>query len=365
MKFTIDTAAFAEAALFAAKAINTRPPNPVLSGLLIEAVEGTLRLSGFDYTISNRTTVAADVMAPGHALVSGRMLTDILSKLPKSKPVTLELDGSKVTLSSGRANYQLAAMPYEQFPDMPELPAIAGTVNGSLFADAVSSVAGAASTDDALAFLTAIFITTDGNKITMQATDRYRMAQRIIDWAPTNPAASQRWLIKAKTLVEVSKLAAGELTLMASDSMVGFRTGNRATTTLMTEGDYPKISSLFPDYTPNMIVADQSTIVETVDRVALVAEANTSVRLASADGELTIDAGTGEGAQGMEIMDAELTGDNINAAFNPGYLSWALKTVHTNTVNLGFTDPRKPCLVTPTDDTDLKILVMPIRLPGK
>lgn len=365
MKFTIDTAAFAEAALFAAKAINARPSNPVLSGIRIEASQGVLRLSGFDYEVSNRTTVAAEVYEPGHVLVSGRMLTDILSKLPKSKPVTLELDGAKVTLTSGRANYRLSAMAFGDFPDMPELPAAVGTVDGELFADAIGSVIGAASTDDALAILTGILVSSEGSQLTLQSTDRYRLAQRVIDWAPADPASTHRWLIKAKTMADIAKLANGELMLLASAEMVGFRTGNRVTTTLVIEGDFPKIGSLFPDHTPNNTIADRADLAQIVDRVSLVAERNTPVRVAGAGGEITIDAGTGEDAQGQETMDADIEGEDITAAFNPGYLSWALKTIPTNTVKLGYSHPSKPCLITPTDDTDLRILIMPIRLPGK
>lgn len=365
MKFTIDTSAFAEAALFAGKAISARPVSPVLSGLLIEAVEGTLRLSGFDYEVSNRTTTAAEVESPGHVLVSGRMLTDILSKLPKSRPVTLELDGNKVTLTSGRANYRLSAMPFEDFPDMPVLPAVVGAVNGELFADAIGSVAGAASTEDTLAILTGILITSEGDQLTLQSADRYRLAQRIIEWSPADPSTSQQWLIKAKTMADIAKLAAGELTIMASENMVGFRAGNRATTTLTIEGDFPKVGSLFPDYTPNNTIADRAALTEIIDRVALVAERNTPVRVAGTDGELTIDAGTGEDAQGMEVMDADLEGDDITAAFNPHYLSWALKTIPTATVKLGYVTAAKPCHITPTDGTDLRILIMPVRIPSQ
>lgn len=365
MKFTIDTPTFAEAAVFAAKAINARPVTPVLSGIRIEAAAGVLRLAGFDYEVSNRTTAAAEVTTPGHVLVSGRMLTDILSKLPKSRPVTMELDGNKVTLTSGRASYRLSAMQFDDFPEMPELPAAAGTVDGELFADAITSVAGAVATEDALPILMSVYITTDGNRMTFQSTDRYRLAQRVIDWAPADPTIGYKWLVKAKTLADVAKLAAGELQVMANDSMLGFRTGNRATTTLTVEGDFPKIGSLFPDHTPNNTIADRAQLAEIVARVSLVAERNTPVRIVSDGGELTIDAGTGEDAQGLEAMDAELEGDPITSAFNPGFLGWALKTIPTTTVRLGYSHPSKPCHITPTDDTDLRILIMPVRLPGQ
>jgi DNA polymerase-3 subunit beta len=89
MKFTITADALADAAGFAAKAISARPPVPVLSGLLIEAQQGGLRISGFDYERSARTQVAADVTDPGTVLLQGKMFTDIIRKFGK-KLVTVD-----------------------------------------------------------------------------------------------------------------------------------------------------------------------------------------------------------------------------------------------------------------------------------
>ncbi|MCW2132926.1 DNA polymerase III subunit beta [Arthrobacter sp. VKM Ac-2550] len=363
-KIRIDSTTFAEAAVFAAKAISPRPATPVLSGLLIEAAEGTIRLSGFDYEVSNRITAPAEVLDAGHVLVPGRMLTDILSKLPKNRPVEVTVDGTRVSITSGKAKYTLSTMPAAEFPAMPELPAKAGTVDGHAFAAAVAQVAGTAANDDTLPILAAVHVVAEGKELRLSATDRYRLAERTIPWEPVDPETSFAWLIKSKTLVDVSKLAAGELQVLSADDKVGFRNGNRATTSLTVDGDYPKISALFPDNTPINVTVNRAMLADVVSRVSTVAERNTPLRLQVRDGEIELDAGTGEDAQGREFMDCELDGDPITAAFNPAYLEHALKTMPTETVIIGFTASPKPAVITPTDDTDLRHLLMPVRLPG-
>src|SRR6478735_8974740 len=102
MKFTLTADALADAAAYASKGISPRPPVPVLSGLLIEAQQGGLRISGFDYEKSARTQVAADVTEPGTVLLQGRMFTDIIRKFGR-KTVTVSVDERRATLTSGSA----------------------------------------------------------------------------------------------------------------------------------------------------------------------------------------------------------------------------------------------------------------------
>ena len=80
MKFQVNRDVFSEAVSFAVKLLPQRTTLPILSGVLIEATEGSLVLSSFDYEVSARTEIAAQVDEPGRVLVSGRLLADIASR---------------------------------------------------------------------------------------------------------------------------------------------------------------------------------------------------------------------------------------------------------------------------------------------
>jgi len=89
VKFRVERDVLAEAVTWAARGLPTRPPVPVLAGVLLEADgAGTLTLSAFDYEVSARVSVAADVGEGGTVLVSGRLLADISRNLP-AKPVEI------------------------------------------------------------------------------------------------------------------------------------------------------------------------------------------------------------------------------------------------------------------------------------
>ncbi|MFJ3957315.1 DNA polymerase III subunit beta [Arthrobacter sp. NPDC090010] len=374
MKFRVERDVLAEAVSWTARSLSPRPPVPVLSGLLLKAEHGTLSLSSFDYETSARLEIPAEIREEGTILVSGRLLADICRSLP-SAPVDIETDGSKVTLSCRRSSFHLATMPESEYPALPVLPDSSGIVDGASFAQAVSQVIIAASKDDTLPILTGVRLEFEDDLITFLATDRYRLAMKEIPWAPSTPGQSLSALVKAKTLNEVAKTLAGsgelKLAITQDDSrLIAFESAGRATTSLLVDGDYPKIRSLFPDTTAIHAVVSTSELVEAVRRVSLVAERNTPVRLAFTDGQVSLDAGTGEDAQASEELEARLEGEEITVAFNPGYLIEGLSVIETKFVRFSFTSAPKPAMLTAQadldgeDSDDYRYLVMPVRLPN-
>lgn len=374
MKFSVDRDVLAEAVTWTARSLSPRPPVPVLSGLLLKAGSGTVSLSSFDYEISANLQFAADVAEEGTVLVSGRLLADICRSLP-SAPVEIATDGAKITLSCRNSRFNLATMPENDYPELPALPPIGGVVDGGAFAQAVSQVIIAASRDDTLPILTGVRIEFEGETMTLLSTDRYRLAMRELTWRPSSAGLSTSVLVKARTLNEVARTlgSGGDLSIALSETneLIGFESGGRRTTSLLVDGDYPKIRSLFPDATPIHASVRTADLIEAVRRVSLVAERNTPIRMAFTEGTLALDAGTGEDAQASEAIEATLTGEPITVAFNPHYLSEGLGAFTTDHVRFSFTTPPKPAVVSAQQDadgeelTDYRYLLMPVRLPNQ
>lgn len=373
MKFSVEKDVLAEAVSWTARSLSQRPPSPVLSGILITATSGTVSLAGFDYEISAHLEIAADVAEEGTILVSGKLLAEICRSLPQAT-ATIETDGTKVTLTCGRSRFHLATMPVAEYPELPVLPEVTGVVDGEAFAHAINQVIVAASKDDTLPILTGVKMEIEDDLITFLATDRYRLAMREVHWKPSTPGISTSALVKAKTLNEVAKTlgAAGELKIALSEGneLIGFESGSRRTTSLLVDGDYPKIRSLFPENTPIHATVKTSSLIEAVRRVAVVAERNTPVRLSFTGGQLSLDAGTGEDAQAEEAIEAQIDGEEITVAFNPAYLSEGLNAFNSEFVRFSFTSAPKPAMMTAqssldgSDSDEYRYLVMPVRLPS-
>ena len=275
MKFRVERDVLAEAVTWAARGLPNRPPVPVLAGVLLEAVEdGTLTLSAFDYEVSARITVAAEVAEAGTVLVLGRLLADISRNLP-ARPIDVATDGNKVQVTCGSSRFSLLMMPSDDYPTLPSSPAPTGTIAGDVFTQAVAQVSIAADRGDTLPILTGVRVEIEGDKVTLLATDRYRLAMRELTWNPEATDASHVALVPARTLSDTAKAlgAAGsvEIALGSSaggDGLIGFEAGQRRATTRLLDGEYPKVTSIFPSSVDTESVIETSALVEAVKRVS-------------------------------------------------------------------------------------------------
>ena len=384
MRFRVERDVLAEAVGWTARTLPARPPVPVLAGVLLEADgAGSLHLSSFDYEVSARIEVPAEVAEPGRALVSGRLLADIARSLP-GRPVEVVQDGAKLAVTCGASRFSLLTMPVDEYPALPSMPDTIGSVAGDVFTEAVAQVTVAASRDETLPVLTGVRVEIEGDTLTLLATDRYRLAVRELPWRSSTPGASAVALVRARTLSDVAKaLGGGDVTVaLATDApggaqrgasgagLVGFEAGGRRSTSLLVDGDYPKVRALFPADAPVVAVVSAPALLEAVRRVALVAERNTPVRLSFTQGQVVLEAGQGEDAQASEAIEAVLDGEDLSIAFNPQFLLDGLQALGTPFVRLSFTLPTKPAVLTGQADAEAepderyRYLLMPVRMAG-
>lgn len=378
MKFRIDRDTLADAVAWTARSLPNRPSVPVLAGLLLQTADNQLTLAGFDYETSTRASLPADVFDDGQVLVSGRLLAEIVKALPH-QPVDISLDGSKVQVVCGSARFSLQTMPVDEYPQLPEMPTASGTVKADVFATAVAQASAAAGRDEMLPLLTGVRLELEHETISLMATDRFRASLRDLDWFPESSDLSARALVPARVLGETARALAssGDVTIAVSagdtgDGMIGFEgtvgNGLRRTTTRLLEGDFPRVRQLFAAQADTVAYVGTQTFVDAVKRVALVAERNTPVRLTFSEGQVLLEAGSGDEAQASESIEATIEGNDISIGFNPTYLLEGLSVMSEPVVHLAFTQHTKPAAMSGVSevgadpDGAFRYLIMPVRL---
>ena len=205
VKFRVERDVLAEAVAWAARSLPARPPVPVLAGLLLEATRRRpagavrLRLRGLGPGRGRRPTWPRRAR-PGVRPAAGRHLPQ-----PAGRPVEIATDGVQVIVTCGSSRFTLLTMPVEEYPALPEMPTAAGTLGGDAFAAAVAQVAIAAGRDDTLPVLTGVRMEIEGDRVTLAATDRYRLAVRELSWKPEQADLSAVALVPASTLADTAK----------------------------------------------------------------------------------------------------------------------------------------------------------------
>ena len=376
MRFTVQRDAFAEAVAWAARALPTRPVIPVLAGLLLRASGDRLTLACFDYEVSARVSIPAQVTEPGTALVPGRLLLEITRSLP-GQPVRIGDDPDGVVMTCGEAAFTLVTLPPDEYPALPDLPQLAGTVEPEDLAVAIGQVTPAASKDDTLPLLTAVNLELAGETMTLAATDRYRLAVRDLGWTPAAGQQPAVALVPARVLADAARMMTagtpvrimlregGGESAAADGAMIGFESGERRLTTRLLAGEFPRYRERFPVLFGCVADLPAEAFAEAVRRVSLVAERGTPVQLTFAGNRVTVAASTQGQARARESLPARFSGDEPDIAFSPHYLLDGVVAATTGTqpggpgadddngdqtaaaaVRIQFTSASKPAVIT-------------------
>ena len=363
----------ADAVSWASRTLPTKSTQPLLTGMHLVAEKSGLTLSGSDADVSARANLKADVIETGTVLIPGRLLADITRSLP-SATIDFSVEGNRAQITCGRSSFTIPTMPEAEYPPLPTMPGVSGTISGTDFATAISQVAIAASRDETLPAFTGVKIDVEGAVITLAATDRYRLAVRELNWSPTSTSLSTHALIPAKFLSESSKsLAHSEAISIAfataNEGLVGIEGAGRQTTSRLLAADFPKYRTLLPTESTTVAQISTSALVESVKRVSLVLEREAPIRITFANGEAIVTGGGGSGelAEAKEFIECTLTGDELTIAFNHQFLLDGLNAIDSAIAVVSMTTPIRPAVISgATDfgaqpDDSFKYLLMPIR----
>ena len=422
---TVDRKALLEAGKGVSASLPTRPAAPVLAGIVLEAADGHLTLSAWNYDHATRDRIPAETTTPGRLLVHGRLLHDLLKKLDADR-VTLFAEGSKLIVQAGPTLYTLQTLPVEDYPQLPALPTGGGWVNAPALVAAIKRVIVSVGRDDTIPMLTGVHITAEGSTLTLAGTDRFRLATAEIAWIPDDPAAGSwtallpakflkavttRWAktsgdlrltwqadtdtetrAEATALQELQELEArmwhghpdvvkkreaaqqrtkARIEAERRAAIAGLAFGEQHTTGRCLHGEFVRYRSLFPKQNTGA-VADTKALLAGVERVALVADRTSPIRLSFDGTAVLLEAGAGDEAQASETVPASWPGETpLVASFNPGFLIDGLKTLGTPYVRIGFTTAAKPAVLTAhhnltaNDHDGYRYLMMPLRTPGQ
>ena len=386
MKIRVERDTLADAVAWVARSLPNRPTAPILAGLLMNASGDEVTLSSFDSTTSAQVTMPAEVTDEGTVLVSGRLLNEIARSLP-NEPVEMVADHTQVELTCGSARFSLQTLPVDEYPTLPEMPTQTGLVDASVFEKSVSQVVIAAGRDALLNVFTGVRVEINGDRLSLLATDRYRMALKELTWQPSSPDIEGAVLVPGRVLADTAKSLTSGKTVTVSlsttesegEGLVGFigegAKGRREATTRLLNQAFPKVRHLMDVVGTVTVRVPTADLLAAVKRVSLVAERNTPLRMLIEDEHIALEAATGDQAHASEAIEAQVdvVGEekSIEAAgFNPHYLLDALGALDAPYAHFSFTAPGKPCLITglATIDGDqlfdYRHVIMLMRLPN-
>lgn len=352
------------------RAVSTRTSVQILSGILLEAGAGELRVAATDMELSLRATLAAQIEGDGAIVLPGKTLVDIVRLLP-SDEVAIEHrpTESVVHVTSGSAAYTLHTYNPEDFPRLPDVASVQTfAVEREALLETIQRVARAASRDESRPVLTGILVQFAGGRLTMAATDSYRLAVKETELGGSAPDLEA--IVPSRALQELARIATAgdsvEVGVHENQVVMGTGAGDGGgywLTTRRIDGQFPNYRQLLPEQFEHELTIPRSEVLDVVRRASVMIQRATPLQLRFVEGELTVIARTHEVGESKESMPVAFTGEALEIGFNADFLREGLESVDGDDVRFKLISPLRPAVLQ-GDGDEFTYLVMPIRLPG-
>ena len=369
------------------RAVSTRPNHPVLANIKIEATTEPeqITLTGFDLSLGIQASFGARVEEEGILTLPAKLLNDIIAKLP-SGDITLDDEAGEnlVTIASASGRYQVRGMGAEEFPELPSIEdGETNQLSATAFIDGLKGSLVACSQDETKQILTGVYLKVEPERLEFAATDGHRLG--IVEVYPTETEApdetdentisatetvgSFEVTVPAKALRELEKMLASRqekdrLELQLEQGQVVFAWGDQKLTTRTLEGKYPDYRLLIPKQFQRQITLDRKQLLSSLERIAILADQANLVKFSidSSKGEISLSVEAADRGSGRESLAAQISGTDLDIAFNVKYLMDGLKTLPTQEIVINLNGPLEPVILTPLGGLKMTYLVMPVQL---
>ncbi len=380
MKVVCNTDVFSKKLALVTRGVSSRSTIQLLGGVLVEAGDGAIRLSGTDMELSVQTSTEAEVSEDGRVVIPARIFNDVVRSLPGGQ-LSLEHDsaGGTVKLAAGENEYSIRAYAAEDYPQLPTFEDEGSfTMSGEMLVDTVEKVSRSYSRDETRPVLTGILISFEDSKVKMVTTDSYRLSIKETELATTFDG-SREAIIPARAMQEVGRIFSGSdeerIEVALSENQALFRIGDVLLGTRLIDGNFPEYKRLLPTTFEREISVPREELIGTLRRVNLFAQRQTPpvpVSLAFSEGAVEVIVRSPEIGEAHEKLTASSEND-FSISFNPGYLLDGVSSVDTDQVMFKFNEALKPGLIVPGPkdgnggeaDTDFLYLIMPMRDPSQ
>jgi DNA polymerase-3 subunit beta len=311
-----------------------------------------------------RVPLDADVEQGGSVLLPAKIAPELIRALNgETVELSAEADG-RVLVSSGSSSYTLYGLPVDEFPQLPEIDhEQVFETDSAVFGDVVGRIKRAASRDESRPVLTGALVRFESDRITMAATDSYRLAVAEAPLTKAPPEALEA-IIPIKALEEVVRIAGsdGALSVAIGEGLVTFGIDGIWLSVRRIEGQFPNFTALKPDGVEQSATIAKDELLEVVRRVGIVVRQNTPVRVELAPGQLSLQARTADVAEGAESIPVAATGtETIEIGFNHEFLRDGIESVPGDEVKLSLISSLRPALLESVDGT-FWYVIMPIRI---
>jgi len=344
--------------------VAVKPPIPILSNVLIEALDDQLIVSTTDLTVSMRCYVEAKVIEEGAIALPARRFFQLVRELT-SPQVKISAQTNEIAeITTGTSVFKINGMSKMEFPSLPDLtgsPEL--TLTRSNLKEMLSKTAFSAAREDSRYMLNGVQLQIANQKVTLIGTDGKRLSKTFANIA-IDPSVTGSYVIPLKAVEEMIKMldeSDAEIHLTLAHDKISLESGHLTLITKLLSGQYPDVERVIPAKLGQNLTIHREELMSLLRQISLfTSETSSSVRFSFETGQLHLTAMSSDIGEGRVSMPVDYAGPKLEIAFNPYFFLDILRHSKEETVHFGLNDPHSPGLI--TDSTQALFVIMPMRL---
>lgn len=369
MKFSCEKALLQSAVMTAGRVVAAKSSILALEGVLVEAEDQGLRISGYNLETGIVTNVEANVEKKGAIVLPSRLFSEIIRKLPDDV-VAVSAEGNSVHISCGPTSFDIMGSSAEEFPELPTVDVGNNIVmtQGDL-RSMISRVIFAVSDNESRPIHTGALFEVAENELTMVAVDGYRLALRRESIASSS-APSFSFVVPGAALNEVEKICTDSdenVSVTGGDRHITFEIGSTVLVARRLEGSFLNYRQTIPQNNNVVLEVNTSDLQISIDRASLIIndKLKSPLRCKFEDGVLSITSKTAIGSA-FDTCPVDGDGKGLEIGFNNRFLMDAVKAAPADRVRMELNTSTSPCLLLPAEGekNNFLYMVLPVRLPS-
>ncbi len=369
MKFICNTKELSTACNNVIRAVSAKVTIPTIEGILIECGSNTLSLTGYDFEFGINTILSVDVIEPGAIVINAKVLCDIIRKLSETE-VTIETNGTSVSIVSGAAQYNITGIDAEDYPELPSVN------NGKkieldqklIYSMISQTIFAVADNESSKPVYTGLKFDLDENLLTLIGVDGYRLAIRKEAVNYTDEKID--FVVPKKTIRELIKLINTEedknITLLVSKRHIVFEVENYSIISRLLDGDFIDYTAAIPKTSATTVLIHTNDAINCIERTLPVIENNQKnpIRCLFDGDQMRVSTVSSLGRV-VDYTHANTSGDRVEIGFNSKYMLDALNAADIDEVKIELAGPISPAVVKPINSNEFLFLVLPMRLKNE
>ena len=351
--------------------IEKRSNMPILSMVLISAEGSGISLSATDLEISLQQKMPAQVVTPGSVAIPGRKLFEILKESKNPTIQIREKENNRIFLTDEQAKFNLASLSADEYPVFTEPEGVDMLeIDGAVLREMINKTIYAVTLEEAGFKLSGIYTEKVSREektfLRMVSTDGHRLS--LIDKEVKNIEK-----IKLDTGVMIPKKGMSELAKLAGEAgplFIGFRQNNcvarkddAVIVIRLLETRFPDYHAVIPKKEKTVARVNRELLLDGMKKMSILAsDTYRGVKLSLEKGSIELVSINPDLGDAQEKLEADFSGESLEAGFNSRYFIDALQSMESETVELGFIDNSSPCMMKGKEDPGFMGLIMPMRL---